>query len=162
MTDWDRIAQDLRNDPEGMIEMFETLKHTPTEDDHKYLKQEKPMIDRYFSKDLAVGIIYCLENHFSRISKLLDDAEIPRFKTGGDPVKDAFSVEQRVFVFVQAWQDIAGGSNMGRATLAYKAAEPTPDHKPMQPEEIDALIHGWCLACFERPCCCGVDHNDPS
>ena len=61
--------------------------------------ETKPLIERYIDKEHAVGMIWCLQNHFKRIGERLDSIGVPR----EDPeTKTVFEVSQRVSLLAQA------------------------------------------------------------
>lgn len=98
---------------------------------------KKPLIERYIDKEHAVGIIWCLQQHFAQISDRLDSIDVPTEigieNEDGSVETVKLTTQQRVALLVEAhgragvnWQDIADiVVNNDDSTF------------PFEPEEID-------------------------
>jgi hypothetical protein len=94
---------------------------------------------QFVDKAHAAGMVACLEDHFRRISKRLDDAGVPN-----DDVAP-LTVEQRVAILITAFQacgdNFFNGEKMMKSYLL-NAAMITPciDEPDVCPEELNAAV----------------------
>ena len=59
----------------------------------------KSLMDKYEDKEMAVAMIWCLQNHFRDISILLDNHGIPRLNKVGQEL----TVYERVYLLISAF-----------------------------------------------------------
>lgn len=101
------------------------------------MKEGKRFVDKYH----AAGIVYCLESHFRRISKHLDDCGIP---TSWKQKK--LTVEQRVLCLIE-FAKSRGSNSHSTIGLSVQAASNREDweEEVKDPEEINELVSTWFL-----------------
>lgn len=59
--------------------------------------EKKPPIERYLDKEHAVGAVWCLQDHFRRITARLDVIGVPKWCEG-----KTLTTEQRIQVLIKA------------------------------------------------------------
>jgi hypothetical protein len=93
---------------------------------------------QFVDKAHAVGTVACLEDHFRRISKRLDDAGVPN-----DEV-DPYTVEQRVAILIEAFtacgSNFFNGERMMTSYLREAVKKAPAEAEPVDPEDLNAVI----------------------
>lgn len=93
---------------------------------------------QFVDKAHAVAMVACLEDHFRRISKRLDDARVPN-----DEV-DPYTVEQRIAILIEAFNacgnNFFDGERMMNSYLREAEKKAPKDVASVCPEELNEAI----------------------
>ena len=94
-------------------------------------------MDQYVDKEQAVGVIYCLEQHFRRITEMLNYYYIPQKQSW--LARRNYTVEERVTVLLEAFNCFP--EDQKRKLLELAAAATDINDEGPSPLEIQKAIN---------------------